>query len=204
MSSPDAEHGNRSEEGARGAHYFAVDGRERAAETLVRTAVTASFTVRMGPPVGFGGTERLSRTRVTRPASRGTTIAVPEEVLVMPSVRPQALPSCGPAAGRRPSSGRARCSSSTGAASRSAARSRARSAYAAHPPGGAALGGARTAPDGERPPDVRPPARLPTAGRASLRGRLPAPPGHPLVLRFSATRPGAARVVRARGQQRAW
>ena len=33
MSSPDAEHDGRSEEGARGAHYFAVDGHERPAET---------------------------------------------------------------------------------------------------------------------------------------------------------------------------
>jgi hypothetical protein len=49
----DAEHGNRSEEGARGAHYFAVYGRERAAETLVRTAVSARFMVRMGSPVRF-------------------------------------------------------------------------------------------------------------------------------------------------------
>jgi hypothetical protein len=52
-SQPTAEHGGRSEEGAHGAHYFAVYGRERAAETLVRTAVSARFMVRMGSPVRF-------------------------------------------------------------------------------------------------------------------------------------------------------
>jgi hypothetical protein len=39
--------------GQRRAHYLAINGRRRTAETLVRTAVGARFMVRMGSPVRF-------------------------------------------------------------------------------------------------------------------------------------------------------
>jgi hypothetical protein len=60
-----------------------------------------------------------------------------------------------------------------------------------------AAAGLRAAPDRGRSVGVRPPAGLPDAGRASHRGRLPAPPRRPLVLLLATPRSRAAHVVRA-------
>jgi hypothetical protein len=56
---------------ARGAHYLAAYGRQRPAETLLRTAVSARFMVRMGSPVRFrrGAPHKTSSSgRVQHPA----------------------------------------------------------------------------------------------------------------------------------------
>src|SRR4029450_1078481 len=80
-------------------------------------------------------------------------------------------------------------------------RSRGRGQPAPHyPPGGTTLIGLHAAPERGWSVGVRPPACLPDAGRARHRGRLPTPPGRPLILLLAAPRPGAAHLIRPRNR----
>src|SRR5215217_4622258 len=65
--------------GLRGAHYLAVYGRRRPAETLVRTAVSARFMVRMGSP----GSIPAGAPHQTSSSGRGVTpdLSPPREPL---------------------------------------------------------------------------------------------------------------------------